>query len=667
MRSSLATKIVVTTGAGFAVVLGAFTFLSARLTSSIVDREARRALRARVELVEDMASVYDDSLARSAEDLLAVFRASFPEGIRADPSRSTSVEGIAVPGLSSGGRPVDLDVGPVDRFTATTRAVATVFARGGDDLVRVTTSLKRADGQRAIGTMLAHDHPAYARLLAGQPYAGKAVLFGRDYLTRYEPIVEGGRVVGALFVGVDFTDGLAALRARIRALRIGETGYFFVVDSGAGPGRGTLLVHPHAEGERPVLATGDGRPLLDAVSSDVTEVRFPAAGQGAREELGACVPFQRWSWVICSAMSADELTREGRSVGGGLAAGGAALLLVLVALVFLLVRRLVLAPLARACDFAGAVAEGELGRELGLETGDELGALGAALDGMVRQLREVVTRIRGAADTVANACQGLSASTEQTSQGASEQSQSVDTASAAIGAMVERVREAARGAADTDAIAQRSAERAEAGNAAVKRATQAVREITDRTAVIDEIAHRTNLLALNAAIEAARSGEHGRGFAVVAAEVRKLAERSGVAVKEIGGLGESTVQAALAAGGALDAVVPDIRRTSALVAAIAGLTEDVAGRAGEASAAISELQRVISANAAAAEELASTSSRLAEEAETLRRSVAYFQTDDAAVAELPPRSAPAALLRGSRPTGSTPNGSRGARAAGRAG
>lgn len=626
MRSaSLATKLVLALGLAFGVVLGAFTAASATFTARTVERETADALRGRVALVRDMVAVYDASLARRAADLMSVFRAAYPEGIRSDPSRAAYVEGVALPGLAAGDRMVDLDYPTVDRFTSTSGALATVFARSGGDFVRITTSVQRDDGRRAVGTFLGTDHPAHAHLVAGEPYTGKASLFGRDFFTRYEPILEGREVIGALFVGVDFTEGLAALRDRLRAARSGDDGYFLVVDASGGAGRNRLLVHPTRAGE----AAPDGlAPALAGRGGEGLRIAGTDGKGGAREEVATCQAFEPWQWLVCGAVPEEELNRDGRRLALLLTLGGAALVAVLAGLALVLVRRMVLEPLARTSRFAARVASGDLGAELEVRSRDEVGALGEALNEMVRALRAVVDTLRSASDAVAEACQALSASTAQIAEGASEQAAGAETASGATTELAARVRDVAGGAAETGSLAARSAEAALTGGEAVRRAVEAVQEIAGRTAVIEEIAHQTNLLALNAAIEAARSGVHGRGFAVVAAEIRRLAERSRAAAAEIGALGTSTVDAARAAGTALEAVVPDIARTSELVRGIAVATEEISAGAQEVTSAIGQLDLAIQGSASSSEELASTAARLAEEAEALRRSAAWFRTGE---------------------------------------
>ncbi|ABC79808.1 methyl-accepting chemotaxis protein [Anaeromyxobacter dehalogenans] len=643
MRSaSLATKLVVSIGLAFALVLGGFTAVSAAFTARTVEQQTADALRGRVALVRDMVGVYDASLARATADLLRVFRASYPEGIRSDPSRAAYVEGVALPGLAAGERMVDLDYPTVDRFTATSGAVATVFARAGGDFVRITTSVQRDDGRRAVGTFLGADHPAHRHLLEGEPYTGKAVLFGRDFFTRYEPILQDGKVIGALFVGVDFTEGLAALRERIRAVRTGDQGYFLVVDASGGAGRNRMIVHPTRAGE----AAPDGlAPALAARGGAAEGLRIAGADAkgAARAELATCQVFEPWEWLVCGAVPEEELKHDGRRLGLLLSVGGAALVAVLAGLALWLVRRLVLEPLARTARFAERVAGGDLASELEVRARDEVGALGEALNEMVRALRAVVGTLRSASDAVAEACQALSASTAQIAEGASEQAAGAETASGATTELAARVRDVAGGAAETESLAARSAASAAAGGKAVRRAVEAVQEIAGRTAVIEEIAHQTNLLALNAAIEAARSGVHGRGFAVVATEIRRLAERSRAAAAEIGALGASTVQAARLAGEALDAVVPDIARTSELVRGMAGATEEISAGAHEVTGAIGQLDAAIQASASSSEELASTAARLAEEAEALRRSAAWFRTGEPERAATP-AARPQALL-----------------------
>ena len=132
------------------------------------------------------------------------------------------------------------------------------------------------------------------------------------------------------------------------------------------------------------------------------------------------------------------------------------------------------------------------------------------------------------------------------------------------------IRQTAENAASTDGIARRSAASAEESGKAVSGAVAAMKAIAERIGIIEEIAYQTNLLALNAAIEAARAGEQGKGFAVVAAEVRKLAERSQQAAREISEITGSSVEVAERSGRLIGELVPDIQRTSELVREISG-------------------------------------------------------------------------------------------------
>jgi len=89
----------------------------------------------------------------------------------------------------SGEKAIKPDFKVCDRFTAITKgSVATIFRREGDDFLRIATSLKKEDGSRAVGTFLGKTHPGYAYLMRGEPYVGKATLFGKEYITKYTPI-----------------------------------------------------------------------------------------------------------------------------------------------------------------------------------------------------------------------------------------------------------------------------------------------------------------------------------------------------------------------------------------------------------------------------------------------------------------------------------------------
>jgi methyl-accepting chemotaxis protein len=326
---------------------------------------------------------------------------------------------------------------------------------------------------------------------------------------------------------------------------------------------------------------------------------------------------------------AAALTLARRLETANLAVNGAVFAIVLVMLVSL--TRSLTSRIERLNRFAQRVAEGDLTDTL--ETGlgrDEVGQLMVAVNGMVERLREVVEQVRGISGVVAEASRGMQSSTQQLTQGASEQAAATSETSASMEEMNANIRQNAQNATTTESIAVQAASDARHGGEAVTETVRAMSEIAERIGIIEEIAYQTNLLALNAAIEAARAGDHGRGFAVVASEVRKLAERSQKAAAEIAQVSARSTDVAGKAGQMLEKMVPDIVRTAGLVQEIAAASKEQAAGVDQTNKALQQLDGVTQQNASTTEELAATAEDLAARATELERAVAFFRVVAAA-------------------------------------
>lgn len=273
---------------------------------------------------------------------------------------------------------------------------------------------------------------------------------------------------------------------------------------------------------------------------------------------------------------------------------------------------------------AESIAEGNLAVDANYSGKDEIGLMIFTLVKMVKKLRQVVGEVHSVTGNVTSGSEELSSTSIILSQGATEQAASIEEVSASMEEMTANIQQNAGSATETQILANGAAKQAAESGTAVSKSVTAMREIADRISIIEEIARQTNLLALNAAIEAARAGEHGKGFAVVAAEVRKLAERSGVAAGEISQLAVSSVDVADRAGELLGKLVPDIQRTAQLVEEITAASNEQSSGASQINNAIRQLDEVVQQNAAASEEMSSTSEQLSAQAVQLQQTVSFF-------------------------------------------
>ncbi|MBN2525430.1 MAG: methyl-accepting chemotaxis protein [Deltaproteobacteria bacterium] len=293
---------------------------------------------------------------------------------------------------------------------------------------------------------------------------------------------------------------------------------------------------------------------------------------------------------------------------------------------FILTKGIVV-PVQQSSEIARKMSHGDLTVVSSHRSKDEFGEMGKSLSDMIESLRSTIGDVRAVAEQVSSGASQLTSASAQISSGAVEQASSAEEVSSAMTEISSSIQQNAANAQRTEQIARKLASDAEVSGKAVMHAVEAMKKISSKITIIEEIARQTNMLSLNASIEAARAGEHGKGFAVVASAVGKLASRSQEAAGIISSLSTETMETAEMARVMLNELIPEIKKTTELIQEISASSMEQSHGAEQISIAIRGLDETIQHNSAAAEQTASTAQELSDQSNTLLEAIEFFKVE----------------------------------------
>lgn len=317
------------------------------------------------------------------------------------------------------------------------------------------------------------------------------------------------------------------------------------------------------------------------------------------------------------------------------------------ALVYVALRRGVVAPLEEAGQHFDRIARGKLVEPIAQRGTNEIGRLFEGLATMQASVAQTVRTVRDAADSIHIGADEIATGNADLSARTESQAASLEQTASSMEKFTATVRHNAEHARTASTLAEDALQSTSHGASVVEGVIEKMRGIaqsSDRIAqiisVIDGIAFQTNILALNAAVEAARAGEQGRGFAVVAGEVRGLAQRSAQSAKEIKALIDESVsqiqggsQLVERAGEAMQNVSTAISRVAQMMSEISVSSNEQSTGIEQVNLAVTQMDRMTQQNAALVEQAAAAASSLHDQTRQLKQAVSVFEISDRVLIE----------------------------------
>jgi len=524
----------------------------------------------------------------------------------------------------------------IDQLSKDLKVVATIFVKEGNDFKRIITSIKKANGERAVGTFLGSGSAAYPFMNQGKRYIGTAEILNQQYITGYEPLLFQGDIIGILFVGVPVEEVDLLISSSIQktiVFYIGIViGLLFLISFSLYHFVDRLISNPVKQCVEVAknLANGNTDIRINKIANDET-----GELSCAMLDLSKIIKSLNHEILLLTEYAMKGQLDKRANIQ--LQKGDFAVLLS--ELNHLL--EAVTNPISEAINVMNCLAEKNLTVRVNGHYNGDFELLKQYINQAAENLSASILEVESSIDQIYNASEQLSSISQTLADSGTEQAASIEEISSSlseINSLTNRNAEQSKQGLKLADFAVKSVENANNAMVKMNQAMMIILKSSQETSkiikTIDEIAFQTNLLALNAAVEAAHAGEAGKGFAVVAEEVKNLALRSAEAAKNTDTLldeaGKNTLmgsQIVNQVSNSFDEIYAQFTKVKNIIIDISAYSVDQASGISQINNGVGELNIVTQKNAANAEESASATDELKNLASRLKDMVNEFKID----------------------------------------